>query len=77
MPPTIKPVTDIIVRKLLHIYNQQTGWKEMLQSLLHNDTTKNTWTKAASKEYDRLVNGNDEGTIGTDMMEPIQKNTSH
>ena len=69
----LNTVKNNLTNKLLHIYNQQTGKKETLRSLLQNDKTKLTWAKAASVEYGRLMLGNSTGTIGTDTMEPVKK----
>ena len=66
-----KPIDTILVNKLLHIYNKQTGKKETLKSLLSNSLTKETWSAAASNEYGRLMDGNVSGTTGTQTMAPI------
>ena len=58
--------------KLLHIYNNITGKKETIRSLLNNQTKHTTWSQASSNEYGCLMNGNNAGIVGTQTMEPIK-----
>ena len=69
--PTVTSKRELLIRRLLHIYNRQTGKKETIRSLLTNPATHLTWSKASSNEYGRLMTGNQYGVIGTDTMEPI------
>ena len=68
---TVRPFARSFINRLLHIYNKTTGKKETLRSLLNNQRTRSTWTKAASNEYGRLMDGNDAGVNGTATMEPV------
>ena len=68
---TVRPFARSFLNRLLHIYNKQTGKKETLRSLINNQRTRATWTKAASNEYGRLMRGNDAGVPGTSTMEPV------
>ena len=67
----VRPHARSFINRLLHIYNKQTGKKETLRSLLNNLFTRSTWTKAASSEYGRLMQGNNNGVLGTNTMEPV------
>ena len=66
-----KKMKIALVKKLMHIYDQKTGKKLTLRALLQNPATRDTWSKSASNEYGRLLNGNATGVKGTNTMEII------
>ena len=72
-------LTHIITQQLYHppqymqhIYNEKTGKRESIDSLL-TGTNSNTWSKAVSNEFGRLTKGNIHGVKYTDTMEFIDK----
>ena len=67
----VRPYTRSFIIRLLHIYNKQTGKKETLRSLLNNQLTHSTWTKATSNEYGRLIKGKNNDVLRTNTMEPV------
>ena len=55
-----------------HMYNEETGKKETIRSLLNGKDTK-IWTKSTSNEWGRLARGNDAGVKYTDTIDFINK----
>lgn len=55
----------------MHIYDSNTGKKLTLRALLQNPGTTATWSKSASNEYGRLLDGNQYGIKGTKTMQMI------
>jgi hypothetical protein len=55
-----------------HIYNEQTGKKETIDSLLQGKNKK-IWQKAVSNEFGRLAQGNVHGILATDTIDFIHK----
>ena len=60
-----------LVKKLMHIYDENTAKKLTLRALLQNPSTREIWSQSASNEYGRLLNGNDNGIKGTNTIEMI------
>jgi len=56
-----------------HIYNEKTGKRETIDSLL-NSPTRDVWIRALSNEWGRLAQGNNEGVIYQDAIDFIAKN---
>ncbi len=56
-----------------HIYNEKTGKRETIDSLL-NSPTRDVWIRAISNEWGRLAQGNNEGVVYQDAIDFISKN---
>ena len=56
-----------------HIYNEKTGKRETIDSLL-NSPTRDVWIRALSNEWGRLAQGNNEGVVYQDAIDFISKN---
>ena len=62
----------IHLRKIAHIYDSTTGKKLTLRALLRNPKSSKIWSKSASNEYGRLLQGNQYGVKGTNTMAFIE-----
>lgn len=68
---TARNAQQILLHKVMHIYDSNTGKKLTLRALLQNPGTTATWSKSASNEYGRLLDGNQYGIKGTKTMQMI------
>ena len=59
------------MHKMMHIYDANTGKKLTLRALLQNPDTTEIWSRSASNEYGRLLQGNKYGITGTETMKMI------
>ena len=66
----------ILQHKANHIYNDITGKKETIDTLLQGPM-KETWQKAISNDFGRLAQGNIHGVLVTDTIEFIPKAKFH
>ena len=68
---TTKRAKLLMLKKVMHIYDDATGKRLSLRTLLQDPSTKDTWARSSSNEYGRLLAGNQHGIIGTNTMKMI------
>ena len=64
-----------LIKSINHIYHKDTGKKMTLCALLKDPSTTEIWSRSASNEFGRLMNGNRAGVLGTQAMTMVHPST--